>query len=179
MVLVSFEFEPCTFSRFRFYRAEAPNDKLVLAQDLPEMHSKYLPGAAHGTFKITQYTQDSNRFRYKIAFLGKSWDFITTCGCMQLNSCVHAFIDCKPHLQVAFQAWNQSALAFDCDLLGYKTHDAKIVHDSHENHDHETPKCQPCSNPRAHIQGLAPSENEFRICGSHSSVHVTSCYSLL
>ena len=37
VVLVSFEFESCRFSRFRFYRAEAPNDKLVLAQDLPEI----------------------------------------------------------------------------------------------------------------------------------------------
>lgn len=37
VVLVSFEFESCGFSRFRFYGAETPDDKLVLAQDLPEI----------------------------------------------------------------------------------------------------------------------------------------------
>ena len=113
-----------------------------------------------------QNHKDSNRFRYKIAFpFGQSWgDLYHMRLYAVVCSCVHAFIDCKPHLQVAFQAWNQSAFAFNCDLLRYKIF--KIAHDSHENH--ETPKCQPCSNPRAHIQGLAPSKNESPVCMSRA-----------
>lgn len=52
-----------------------------------QMHSRYLPSAAHGTFKITKIQIDSDtRLRFHLASLGEIY---ITCGCMQLCACVH------------------------------------------------------------------------------------------